>query len=626
MGTEALPLEGVIGFGGSIRNGLLLHPDGQTLIYPLGSTIVIREKGNPTSQEFLQGHSDKVSCLAISRSGKYLASGQITYMGFCADIIIWDLDSRKLLHRMSLHKVKVQALAFSFDDQYLASLGGQDDNSLVVWDVETGAAKCGSPTCNDHVLCVKFFNTVNNKIVTAGSRNMDVWDFDPVNRKVRPSGCQLGQLKRVVESVVIDDRDDYAYCGTGSGDVLQVGLANKLFNNIGPKTKIPQGVLSSAMSPFGDVIIGSGDGTVAILGASKLNITCTTKLASSVTSIVLTNDVFRGVGADSGSFAFLCGTSQCDMYYVRYLAGENKFVVELEQTNHYDCINDIAFPHGYSDLFATCSAADIRIWHSTEYRELLRIQVPNLVCNCIAFMADGRSIISGWSDGKIRAFGPQSGKLLYVIHNAHQQGVTAIIGSLDCNRIISGGREGQVRVWRIGPQSQSMIASMKEHKGPVNCIELRKNDAECVSASSDGSCIIWDLNRFIRNNSLFASTFFKAILYHPDESQLVTTGTDRKITYWDAFDGQAIRILDGSETAELNALAISADGVALVSGGGDKDVKVWGYDEGHCYFIGRGHSGVVTKVKISPNMKYIVSCGTEGAIFIWEYLNPPVDS
>jgi len=122
MATEALPLEGVIGFGGTVKGGLLLHPDGCTLIYPLGSTIVIREKGMPTSQEFMQGHSDTVSCMTLSRSGRYLASGQITYMGFCADIIIWDLQTRTLLHRMSLHKVKVQALAFSHDEQFLASM------------------------------------------------------------------------------------------------------------------------------------------------------------------------------------------------------------------------------------------------------------------------------------------------------------------------------------------------------------------------------------------------------------------------------------------------------------------------------------------------------------------------
>jgi WD40 repeat protein len=54
---------------------------------------------------------------------------------------------------------------------------------------------------------------------------------------------------------------------------------------------------------------------------------------------------------------------------------------------------------------------------------------------------------------------------------------------------------GMVRVWRLGKQSQTMEASMKDHKGPVNCIVVKAStDDECVSASSDGSCIIWDLN------------------------------------------------------------------------------------------------------------------------------------
>lgn len=38
-----------------------------------------------------------------------------------------------------------------------------------------------------------------------------------------------------------------------------------------------------------------------------------------------------------------------------------------------------------------------------------------------------------------------------------------------------------------------MVVALKEHKGSVTCIRLRKNDTECVSASTDGTCIIWDL-------------------------------------------------------------------------------------------------------------------------------------
>ena len=148
---------------------------------------------------------------------------------------------------------------------------------------------------------------------------------------------------------------------------------------------------------------------------------------------------------------------------------------------------------------------------------------------CLSNAQDGKSIISGWGDGKIRAFGPQTGKLLYTINDAHQKAVTAIACMSDSSRIISGGEEGLVRVWRIGKQSQALEASMKDHRGAVNAIRIRRSDDECVSASSDGSCIIWDLRTYRRRMSLFANTFFKSVVYHPDESQLVTTGTDRKV-------------------------------------------------------------------------------------------------
>jgi WD40 repeat protein len=75
---------------------------------------------------------------------------------------------------------------------------------------------------------------------------------------------------------------------------------------------------------------------------------------------------------------------------------------------------------------------DIRVWNAITRQELLRIEVPGLDCHCVAFMANGKSIISGWSDGKIRAFLPQSGKLLYAINDAHNHGVTALAPTNDC--------------------------------------------------------------------------------------------------------------------------------------------------------------------------------------------------
>ena len=54
-----------------------------------------------------------------------------------------------------------------------------------------------------------------------------------------------------------------------------------------------------------------------------------------------------------------------------------------------------------------------------EASRLLRIRVPNSGCNAI-LVSSGGSIISGWSDGRVRAFLPETGKLKFVINDAHE--------------------------------------------------------------------------------------------------------------------------------------------------------------------------------------------------------------
>merc|ERR1719235_1677655 len=177
--------------------------------------------------------------------------------------------------------------------------------------------------------------------------------------------------------------------------------------------------------------------------------------------------------------------------------------------------------------------------------------------------------------------------------------------------------EGEVRVWRIGRQTRTMDASLKEHGKRVWCIKIRADDSQAVSASSDGSCIIWDLNTKTRSLCLFESTMFKSIVYHPDESQLLTTGSDRKIAYWDTFDGQTIRVLEASDEGEVSTLSISKSGSHYVTGGEDRLLKLWDYNEGVCKYIGVGHSGTITCAAMAPDQTFIVSTGSEGAILIW---------
>ena len=98
-----LNLQAVIGFNGTVVDGLILHPDNETIIFPIGNQIVVRNVLKRQDQ-FLKGHSNYISALTLSKSGRYLASGQKTYSGFKADIIIWDLQIMSLIHSFSIHK------------------------------------------------------------------------------------------------------------------------------------------------------------------------------------------------------------------------------------------------------------------------------------------------------------------------------------------------------------------------------------------------------------------------------------------------------------------------------------------------------------------------------------------
>lgn len=52
-----------------------------------------------------------------------------------------------------------------------------------------------------------------------------------------------------------------------------------------------------------------------------------------------------------------------------------------------------------------------------------------------------------------------------------------------------------------------------------------------------------------------------------------TSNETNKITYWDAYDGTAIRVIEGGDE-EMNTLDVEPSGEAFVSGGDDGLVKV----------------------------------------------------
>ncbi|KAL3875946.1 hypothetical protein ACJMK2_033846 [Sinanodonta woodiana] len=645
-----LEIDSIIGLNGKVHGGMKVHPNRQHLIFPLGCAVVI-EDISTNKQESLWGHTDYVTCIGVSNSGKYIASGQRTHMGFKAEVIIWDYEKRKAIHALTLHKVKVEAVAFSPNDLYLATLGGKDDGSVVIWNVATGESICGHPAQTEsagNTLCLAFSNINDNVFVTGGDGTLRVWELDLENRKIRPKEVTMGQIKRVITCIEMADdfetetgNPPFFFCGTTTGDVLAINMRTKLFQFLGPeKDKLSLGVTSLALLKTGEFLLGAGDGTLALAKFIKpaeqiKKATPSMKIvkkwkdpenknrASAITSIAL-----RGIGHQ-----FFVVTDNSQLYKFNFA----EFSCELMKTCHSTAVHDICFPYGASELIATCQYEEIRIWELKGKKELRRLKVQNMTCSAIEITRDGKKIVSAWNDGIIRVHGFDEKsniveRITGGIRNSHTKGVTAVActggkGTEDF-RIISGGGEGLVRIWTVSQvyngkgemiYKDTLVETLKEHKGAVSCIKVKKNDKECVSSSLDGTCIIWDLVKNCRSQIVFANTLFHCVCYSHDECQIITSGTDRKISYWETYDGSMIRDVEGAKTGAINAMDLSSDGQYFVTGGDDKLLKVWDYNEATVKAVGIGHSGNITRVRICPNQKFIVSVSEDGAVIVWKY-------
>lgn len=164
-----LKIKAVIGFNGKVVNSLHYTPCGKYIVYPLGSFVVLKNV-RTDKESFLEGHTRDISCVAVSHDGTKCASGQNNITGVKADVVVWDLTAAKakleagevmlgdsvLIHRLRQHLGRVQDVSFSCHDDFLASMGGQDDNAIVVWSLEHGSAVCGGSAGMDSGMTLKW--------------------------------------------------------------------------------------------------------------------------------------------------------------------------------------------------------------------------------------------------------------------------------------------------------------------------------------------------------------------------------------------------------------------------------------------------------------------------------------
>ncbi len=107
-----------------------------------------------------------------------------------------------------------------------------------------------------------------------------------------------------------------------------------------------------------------------------------------------------------------------------------------------------------------------------------------------------------------------------------------------------------------------------------------------------------------------------SVVFSPNGRLIISGSGDKTIRIWDALNAQEISVFRGHE-GSVESIAFSPDGRRIVSGSGDCTARIWNVLSGTELYVLRGHTDTVRSVAFSPDGSRIVSGSNDYTTRIW---------
>ena len=211
---------------------------------------------------------------------------------------------------------------------------------------------------------------------------------------------------------------------------------------------------------------------------------------------------------------------------------------------------------------------------------------------------------------------PPGGPLLRTL-TGHTGSVGAVAITPDGRRAVSASSDTTLKVWDL--ENGAELRTLTGHSDEVWAVTITPDGGRAVSASYDCTLKVWDLESGAELLTLTGhSSYVNAVAITPDGRQAVSAsgGKDKTLKVWDLESGAELQTLTG-HTGSISAVAITPDGRWAVSASHDYTLKVWDLESGAELRTLTGHSGLVEAVAITPDGRRAVSASSSH-LKVWD--------
>ena len=348
------------------------------------------------------------------------------------------------------------------------------------------------------------------------------------------------------------------------------------------------------------IVSASGDGTVRYwsfheetLRASRLN----EGHLGVVTRVAFSPDQKRIV---SGGFKGLLQLS--------HLGAGGTVTNSVPLKGHQGYITSVAFSHDGRLIASGDSEGILRLWDArnataigeprkaSEHHESTDFRTVSNV----AFSQDGNLLVSTGSDGTLRLWNVENEGLQSRVP-PQQSNVdwigTGVAFSPDGNLVVfSDGRNGTLHFWDVDEWGAEDGSAMTGHQGAVHAVAFHPNGKRIVSGGRDGRVRLWDVPKRIPVGKPLKvdRDWVSSVAFSPDGTRIVTGGFDGAVRLWAVEGVNAIDVPLARQESSVSRVVLNPDGRLVVRKFKDRrrvelsDLDQWG-NENMAPLVGPEH-------------------------------------
>jgi WD40 repeat protein/serine/threonine protein kinase len=293
------------------------------------------------------------------------------------------------------------------------------------------------------------------------------------------------------------------------------------------------------------------------------------------------------------------------------LKGARSWTIETRGSR--SMITSVAYSADGRHLATTGTDGTIRVYETDSGRLVRALVTPGAACSVVAWSPDGKTLAIGCNDKAVQLWDVASGRLLRTMRE-HTSYVTAVSWSPDGTMLASGSHDNTVRLWNVA--DGKLRDTLQLHMARVNALAWSPDGKTVASGSDDKTVRLWNAETGDHLLALGRDGAVRALAWSPDGTRIVS-GDDTKVLWFcDAESGQSTVRQDAGQP--VKALAWMPGGNTVCVALADGAARIMEVESGRILRGVQGQIGEGAEAACSPDGRTVAFGRNDGALHVWE--------